>query len=162
MNVAVADINKDLDGLRTIASKAFSNTPDSDLSDWFDFNEMIKAIDEDRVLCIKAEEDGSIVGMTYAQQESIVNGKEGREKWVIVIAGVDPDHSGKGIGSSLLKELENQLTKRGILKLFVYTNKDDQGVINFYKKNGYQDAGWIKDYQYGRGNSALFLLKYLN
>lgn len=46
--------------------------------------------------------------------------------------------------------------------MFVYTNKDDEQVINFYKKNNYEDAGYIKDYQYGKNNSAAFLLKYLH
>ena len=45
--------------------------------------------------------------------------------------------------------------------MFTYTNKTDEKVINFYRKNGYEDAGWIKDYQYGKDNSAAFLLKSL-
>ena len=45
--------------------------------------------------------------------------------------------------------------------MFVFTNKEDKKVINFYKKNGYKDAGWVKDYQYGKNNSAIFLLKYI-
>ncbi len=45
--------------------------------------------------------------------------------------------------------------------MFIFTNKDDDQVVNFYKKCGYKDAGWIKDYQYGKGNSAVFLLKHL-
>ncbi len=45
--------------------------------------------------------------------------------------------------------------------MFTFTNKEDERVINFYRKNGYEDAGWVKDYQYGKNNSAVFLLKYL-
>jgi ribosomal protein S18 acetylase RimI-like enzyme len=80
---------------------------------------------------------------------------------VIVLLGVDPKFIGKGIGSFLLKELEKELKDRKIKKLFTFTNKSDEEVIHFYRKNGFHDAGWIKDYQYGKDNSAVFLLKYL-
>lgn len=162
MNISIVDLNKDIEELRKVAQNAFSTTPDSDLSDWFSFTEMIKAINENHAICLKAIDDNShIVGIIYAQQESLINGKEGEEKWVIVLAAVDSQESGKGIGSMLLKKLENLLLQKGVLKIFVYTNQGDEKVINFYKKNEYQDAGWIKDYQYGKGNSAVFLIKYL-
>ena len=57
--------------------------------------------------------------------------------------------------------VEKEIKLLGCKKLFVFTNKEDERVINFYKKNGFSDAGWIKDYQYGQNNSAVFLLKYL-
>lgn len=162
MNIITVDLKKDIDGLINIANKAFSATSDSDLLDWFSFPEMIRAIDQNIGLCLKAvNENNEIIGMIYAQQESVINGKEGQEKWVIVITAIDPNETDKGIGSKLLEELENTLRQRKIKKLFVYTNKDDQRVISFYQKNGYEDAGWIRDYQYGQGNSAIFLLKYL-
>jgi len=162
MNIAIADPTKDIEELTIVAQKAFLVTPDSDLSNWFSFHEMVNTINENHGLCLKAISDnGSIVGMTYAQQESLINGKEGKEKWVIVIVAVDPNNSGQGIGSLLLKELEKIVSQRGVTKMFVYTNKGDDKVINFYKKNNYEDAGWIRDYQYGKGNSAVFLLKHL-
>ncbi len=55
----------------------------------------------------------------------------------------------------------NEAKKQGAAKMFVYTNKDDAEVVSFYKKNGYDEAGWIRDYQYGENNSAVFLLKHL-
>jgi len=99
--------------------------------------------------------------MIYAQQENPINGKEGLDKWVIVIAAVKAGVTGSGIGSGLLKTMEEHAREQKASKMFVYTNKDDDKVIHFYQKNGYEDAGWIRDYQYGRGNSAVFLLKYL-
>jgi len=163
MKIIIANPIKDIKDLTNIAQKAFLNTSDSDLSNWFSFSEMTKAIAENYGLCLKAiSDDGSTIGIIYAQQESLINSKEGKEKWVIVLTAVDPKEVGKGIGSLLLKELEKQVFKKGISKLFAYTNKGDSEVINFYKKNGYEDAGWIKDYQYGKDNSAVFFLKYLN
>jgi len=77
------------------------------------------------------------------------------------MSAVSPEISGKGIGSGLLKAIENSAKEKKAKKMFVFTNLDDERVINFYKKNNYKDTGWIKDYQYGKGNSAIFLLKYL-
>jgi ribosomal protein S18 acetylase RimI-like enzyme len=123
---------------------------------------MQKVIEERRGICIKATDDlGQIVGMVYAQQENPINGKEGLEKWVIVIAAVKPDQTGSGVGTGLLKAIEEHAKNRGATKMFVYTNKDDEEVVHFYQKNNYEDAGWIKNYQYGKDNSAVFLLKYL-
>jgi ribosomal protein S18 acetylase RimI-like enzyme len=157
-----ASLPQDLPELVNIARKAFSVTPDSALENWFSFGEMEALVQQNRGICLKALSDkGEITGLTFAQQDSPVNGKESEEKWVIILAGVDPETTGQGVGSALLTELESQLKKRRVKKLFVYTNKGDEVVINFYRKNGYEDAGWIRDYQYGKGNSAVFLLKYL-
>ncbi len=152
----------DLSVAESVAKKAFASTTDSDISQWLSFDVMHKIIAEDRGVCLLAL-DGikNSIGMIYAQQENPVNGLEGTEKWVIVILAVDPDLKGKGIGSFLLNEMEGELKNRGAKKFFVYTNKDDEDIVSFYKKNGFIDAGWIKDYQYGKNNSAVFLLKYL-
>lgn len=153
---------RDLLSLKSVAKKAFSSTADSSLEQWFSFDVMQEILKKGLGICIKASDDnGNIIGMTFAQQESPINGHESKEKWVIVIAAVSPENSGQGIGSALLNSLEEEIRKTGATKLFVYTNKDDDKVINFYRKNGYEDAGWIKDYQYGKGNSAVFLLKHL-
>lgn len=144
-----------------VAEDSFSTTPDATLDEWLSFPEMLAQINQSRGLCLLAYEKDKPVGMIYAQQESPVNGKEGLEKWVVIIAAVTPEATGKGIGQELLSKMEMEVKNRGGVKMFIFTNKDDERVINFYKKNGYEDAGWIKDYQYGKGNSAVFLMKYL-
>jgi ribosomal protein S18 acetylase RimI-like enzyme len=162
MTYIVATLPSDLPILREVAEKAFSSTPDSSLEEWFSFPVMEDMIAENRGTCIKAVSDtGEVQGMIYAQQENPINGKEGVEKWVIVIAAVKEGTTGNGVGSGLLQAMEEHAKQRGATKLFTYTNKDDSRVVRFYQKNGYQDAGWIKDYQYGKDNSAVFLVKYL-
>jgi ribosomal protein S18 acetylase RimI-like enzyme len=152
----------DIPELQKVAESSFSSSPDSLLEEWFSFDQMEKYIEEGRGYCTQAvSDDGEIVGMVYAQQENPINGKEGLDKWVIVIVAVKIGVMNIGIGSALLKEMEQYVKARGASKLFVYTNKEDEKVVHFYHKNGYEDAGWIKDYQYGKGNSAVFLLKYL-
>jgi len=78
-----------------------------------------------------------------------------------VIIAVNPDSASRGIGAALLNEIEQQASGKGAIKMFVYTNKGDERVVGFYQKNGYSDAGWVRDYQYGENNSAVFLIKYL-
>jgi len=156
------NLSNDLDDLNNLVSKAFSSTSDSSIKEWFSFSEMAQMIVKKRGICIKAiDNENNLIGMIYAQQESPINNIEGVEKWVIIMSAVSPEISGKGIGSGLLKAIENSAKEKKAKKMFVFTNLDDERVINFYKKNNYQDAGWIKDYQYGKGNSAVFLLKYL-
>lgn len=162
MQFVIASIPDDLPNLEKVAISAFAATDDSSLDEWFSFSEMADMIARKRGLCVKAiNDDDTITGMIYAQQENPINGKEGLEKWVIVIAAVGSNHTGKGIGSGLLATMEKEAKSRGATKMFVYTNKEDEEVISFYKKNNYEDAGWIRNYQYGEDNSAVFLLKYL-
>ena len=160
----IITVNEDSNFLEVerVAKAAFSETPDSTLDEWFSLSYMKAMIQEQRGLCLLAiSPEGKGAGIIYAQQENPINGKEGIEKWVIIIAGVDPEFTDQGIGSDLLEELEKQAKARGIKKMFTFTNKGDDKVIHFYHKNGYEDAGWVKDYQYGTDNSAVFLLKYL-
>lgn len=162
MQAELINIEDDIAELRKIAQKAFKDSSDAKLEEWFSFAEMSKAIKEGRGVCVKVNLESKPVGFIYAQQESPINGREGLEKWVIVMTAVDPIFSGKGVGVLLLKEIEKQAASKGARKVFVYTNKNDDDVVRFYKKNGYADAGWIKDYQYGEDNSAVFLIKYLS
>ena len=154
--------SKDINEVIAVTEDAFSTGVDASLSEWLSFEEMEREVGNGRGICIKAVDEGErIVGLIYADQERPVNGKEGVEKWVIILAAVLQIESGKGIGSLLLSELEQIVRNKGGRKLFIFTNDGDDRVIEFYKKNGYVDAGRIQDYQYGKDNSAVFLLKYL-
>ena len=161
MKLIESDLINDLTRIEAVIKRAFAKTSDSLLEEWLSFSYMAKMIREKRGLCIKAIENNKIIGVIYAEQENPSNGKEGEEKWVVIVEAVDPDYFGQGIGSLLLKEMETKAKDRGVKKMFVFTNKGDSGVVSYYLRNGYKKAGWIQDYQYGENNSAVFLLKYL-
>lgn len=162
MIVAAANFPTELESIQRVAQQAFSEGGDADLSLWFSFQEMIEASAAGRGVCLLAKsDDGELLGMAYAQQESPINGNEALQKWVVIIVAVLPSAAGQGIGSALLAGLEAEARNHNAQKMFTYTNQGDEQVINFYRKNGYVDAGFIKDYQYGRDNTAVFLLKYL-
>ena len=160
MIISPIDVNKDIPLVERVVREAFASTPDSDLSDWFSFSEMVGSIKRSQGICLKAtDENGEVVGIIHAQQENPVYGREGTEKWVITNIAVVSPASGKGVGSQLLEAIEAEIKKRGGVKLFVHTNVGDNRVIRFYYKNGYKNAGTILDYYYA--GSAVFLLKSL-
>lgn len=162
MNLNLLNSSDNIDELKMLVAQAFSQGGDTEITTWFSFPEMLISIEAKRGVCVQAYNDvGDLVGACYAQQESPINAQEGTEKWVIILAAVHPDFQSQGIGRSCLTFLENQTSQLGCKKMFVYTNKNDTNVVRFYKINGYTDAGWIKDYQHGESNSAVFLLKYL-
>ncbi len=153
---------QDVREVELVTRDAFSETDDASLAEWLSFGEMENVINKGDGICLKAVDDtGRILGVIYAEQERPSNGNEGVEKWVIILAAVLREESGKKIGSQLLSEIEKIVRDSDGVKMFVFTNEGDERVICFYKKNGYKDAGRIQDYQYGKGNSAVFLLKYL-
>ena len=159
MEIVPIDLKVDLQEVERVVEEGFSNTPDSKLSDWFSFSEMSSSIEKETGVCLKYVEGGEIIGMVHAQEENPINGREGREKWVIICIAVTPENKGKGVGSKLLLVIEAEARKHGASKLFVHTNKNDERVIRFYLKNGYRTAGTINNYYYD--GSAIFFLKNL-
>ena len=79
---------------------------------------------------------------------------------MIVIIAVASQNKNTGVGTQLISTIEQESRLNGAKKIFVYTNREDEKTVDFYKKNGYNDAGYVKDYQYGDDNSAIFLLKH--
>lgn len=159
MNILKIELDTDLQEIKDVVSKGFSDTPDSNLSEWFSFPVMVSSIKTGSGVCLKLIQNGKIIGMVHAMEENSINGREGREKWVITCIAVLPQNKSKGFGSKLLSAIEDEAKKHGAIKLFIHTNKDDQKVINFYQKNGYKTVGTIDEYYYA--GSAVFLLKSL-
>lgn len=157
-------VDGDVGILEAVAVRAFGDSADADISQWFSFPQMVRDIGEGHGACVVAkDENGGTLGWSYAGQESPINGPEGAEKWVIVAEVVDPERAQQGIGSKLLNAIQEQATNSGANKLFAYTtdSEENAGVVEFYEKNGFQIAGRIQDYQYGKGNSAIWLMKWL-
>jgi ribosomal protein S18 acetylase RimI-like enzyme len=82
-----------------------------------------------------AELDGMIVGfIDYYVLPSVW------EKWneaTINYFFVHKDHQGKGIGSTLLKEVIKRTDEIGIVELHVGTEKDNKRAIRLYKRHGF-------------------------
>ncbi|CAN5184678.1 hypothetical protein BH09PAT2_BH09PAT2_05400 [soil metagenome] len=161
ISIIPIDIEKDIQTLENLITLTFSSTPDANTTEWFSMDEMVSSIRLGKGHCLKAINNlGEIIGMIHAQIENPINGREGKEKWVITNISISPQETGKGIGGKLLEAIEIIGKEKGAIKMYVHTNIDDEKVIHFYKKNNYEFAGTIKDYYYE--GSAIFLIKYLN
>ena len=160
MQIERINLDTDLPLVQDVIQRSFSQTPDSNIDDWFSINEMVNSIQSKCGICLKATNGNGIIGIIHAQTENPINGREGKEKWAITNISVIPGETGKGVGSQLLRKIEEEVGILNVIKMFVHTNEGDDKVIHFYKKNGYQDAGSIRDYYYD--GSAVFLIKYLS
>lgn len=55
----------------------------------------------------------------------------------LIVIGVAPAHQGKGYGSMLLKEFENQAKKRGYKHLMLTVLRENKQAIEAYSRNGW-------------------------
>jgi ribosomal protein S18 acetylase RimI-like enzyme len=76
------------------------------------------------------EEDGEVVGFAMGDKSS-------GELWVIAVL---PSHICKGIGSQLLKQVENWLFSTGYHELWLVTGISERlRAYSFYRKHGWED-----------------------
>lgn len=75
---------------------------------------------------------------------------------------VDPNIHGKGIGSSLVKYMEDDLKAQGGNLILIETSGKEsyENERKFYTKNGYDTQTIIKDF-YRRGDDLVIFRKYL-
>lgn len=76
-----------------------------------------------------AEEDQKIIG-------TIMAGYDGHRGWIYSLA-VAPESREKGIGTKLLRRAEEELMKLDCPKINLQVLPSNEGVTDFYKKNGY-------------------------
>ena len=85
----------------------------------------------DRHLLLVAEAPGDgLVG-------AVMGGWDGRRGWVYHLA-VDPAHERAGVARTLLAELEARLGAMGCRKVNLLVRGDNLGVLDFYRKVGYE------------------------
>ncbi len=67
---------------------------------------------------------------------------------------IHPDHTGKGIGTKLLRLLEEEGMKKGITNILANISSLNPRSIDFHKKNGFTECGRFKNV--GRKKGRLF------
>ncbi|MDC7220916.1 MAG: GNAT family acetyltransferase [Spirochaetales bacterium] len=82
-------------------------------------------------LLLVAEEAGHIVG-------SVMGGYDGHRGWIYSLA-VSPGKREKRLGSELLEGMEALLTQKGCCKINLQILSSNEGVREFYRKNGYRE-----------------------
>jgi len=67
---------------------------------------------------------------------TVMAGYEGHRGWVNYLA-VSPEHQRKGLGKTLMREVEKRLLARGCPKLNVQVRATNSEALQFYRRLGY-------------------------
>ena len=100
-----------------------------------------KKLQRDPDLFLIAEADGVFIG-------TVIGGFDGRRGFVYHLAVADR-YRGKGIGTSLLKEVEDRLRTKGCIRCFLFVTSDNDEAMRFYETQGWlpmeHDRPYAKD-----------------
>ena len=78
-----------------------------------------------------------IVGIIQEKIVAVVLGAfDGRRGYVHHLA-VDPEYQRNGLGKQMMEELHRKFKEKGIVKVHLFIEVDNEGVIEFYKKLGW-------------------------
>lgn len=74
---------------------------------------------------------------------------------------IDPEYTGKGIGSDCLAHLENEAKDRGICHLIAEVSSENEGSLNFHKNHGFEKVGELPEVgsKLGRRFGVAILMK---
>jgi ribosomal protein S18 acetylase RimI-like enzyme len=94
-----------------------------------DSSEKIKhKLERDPDLFLVAEEDGEVIG-------AVLGGYDGRRGIVYHLA-VQREWQNRGVGRSLMRELETRLRDKGCIKYYLLVTKDNPEAVAFYEHIG--------------------------
>ena len=92
--------------------------------------EIAKKLRRDADLFLVAEIGGEIIG-------SVLGGFDGRRGLVYHLAVIQ-SHTGKGVGSALMEELERRLHAKGCLRSYLLVTRDNAEAMHFYAERGWE------------------------
>ena len=89
------------------------------------------------------DDDNGAVGVAYCEMERMTDGT-----WNLQLIAIRPDRQGQGRGATLLRYVEQTLTKRGGRVLLVETSglASFERTRAFYRKCGYDEEARIRDF----------------
>ncbi len=91
--------------------------------------EVQRAVNHSQDLFIVGKKDEKIVAV-------VMGAFDGRRGYVHHLA-IDPEYQRLGLGNEIMQELHKRFTEKKIVKVHLFIEVDNEGVIEFYKK-----AGW--------------------
>jgi ribosomal protein S18 acetylase RimI-like enzyme len=91
--------------------------------------EIRKKLSRDPDLFLVAEDQGRIIG-------AVMGGYDGRRGLVYHLA-VLPERRRRGLGSTLMAELEQRLRAKGCVKYYLLVTPDNPQVLEFYRELGW-------------------------
>jgi ribosomal protein S18 acetylase RimI-like enzyme len=100
--------------------------------------EIEKKLIRDPDLFLVAESEGSIIG-------SVIGGYDGRRGLIYHLA-VAASFRGRGIGSSLMEEVESRLRAKGCLKCYLMVVEGNIEAEQYYQQRGWQAMNTVHLY----------------
>lgn len=100
--------------------------------------------------CVVAEIDGAIAGFCITAHQT--------DRGYIVTIDVLAKFRRDGVGTALLKEVENRLEADGVSLITLETATDNDSAVAFWQKHGYRTRGVRKGY-YPNGRDAYAMTK---
>lgn len=87
--------------------------------------------------------DSKPVGIAYVAPERMTHGT-----WNLYLIAINPNYQRQGRGATLLRYVEQMLTRRGERMLLVETSGTDdfEYVRKFYRDRGYEEEARIRDF----------------
>ncbi|WP_034449600.1 ribosomal protein S18-alanine N-acetyltransferase [Butyrivibrio sp. AE2032] len=101
-------------------------------------------------LCLVAESDEKVV--CYIGAETVL------DECNIGNIVTDKVYRGRGFATELMSALMDELTKRGIAKVFLEVEHDNVPALALYEKQGFERYGQRRGY-YGPGKDAVLMCK---
>lgn len=101
--------------------------------------------------------DGSPVSLGFCEPERMTEGT-----WNLLAIGVRPEHQRSGIGSAMLRYIEDRLVAQGARILLIETlgTEEFEPIRSFYRKNGYTEEARIREF-YAAGADKIVFWKHL-
>lgn len=124
------------------------------LSDWFDFDEMINYLPYGKLVEARNEE-GILIGAGFIAKQNPLTWPDGHKAELFII-GILPGTQKQGLGSSILAECEHQAKDFGAKSVIINAHSMQPELHKFYQKNGYTIIGELNSY-YANGNAVFFL-----
>ncbi|MEM3539255.1 MAG: ribosomal protein S18-alanine N-acetyltransferase [Nitrososphaerales archaeon] len=117
----------------------------------YDYSTFLYFLINDKDGFYVAEENNQILGYVISSVRE--------NKGTLVSIAVLPEYRRKGIGSKLMEESLNYLSKK-VDHVELQVRVSNFEAINFYKKFGFKETGFIPNY-YIDGEDALIMSKYI-
>jgi ribosomal-protein-alanine N-acetyltransferase len=105
--------------------------------------------------CLVAEE--RLPGATPRVVAFLMADRRGRQGHIVTV-DVDAAYRRRSIGSALLAEMEEKLSRAGVREVELETATTNQPAVAFWQKHGYRACGILQRY-YGNGQDAFLMTK---
>jgi ribosomal protein S18 acetylase RimI-like enzyme len=104
-------------------------------------------------LVVDSEADGRLDGVAYFQPKPAAD-----RVWDLTMIAVRPDIQGAGVGSKLLRHVEDELRRQGQRLLLIETSSTGQfdRTREFYRRRDYREEAVVRDYWADGDDLVLF------